>query len=59
MPVKSHCLLALVLTGTLALGSVLAGPLPRAKRHAQRMQCVNNICEPFPPLNISTNNVAP
>ena len=58
MQVKMRYWLAFALAGMITLG-ILAGPLPKPKRHAHGIQCVNSICAPFPPLIISTNNLAP
>jgi hypothetical protein len=54
MQVKTRYWIAFALAGMITLG-MLAGPLPKAKRHPQRIQCVNSICAYFPPPIISTN----
>jgi hypothetical protein len=58
MEVKTRYWIAFALAGAVTLG-ILAGPLPKAKRHATRIQCVNSICAYFPPPVVSTNKSAP
>jgi hypothetical protein len=55
MKLKSSPVLpALFVVALVICAMSFAPPIPRAKKHAQRIQCVNNICIfPAPPQGIT------